>query len=283
MSDEPERNLAPDGLSLRWPKDTYRGEEVARFDHRGKSYAIRRMTADEVKRSAHREPNIVVVDADGEALTHWIPADFCSRHAGELADEARLLAHAGRVAARLGGQTTEQKEPSLADEVADELTAWESDLYDLVTHVFRLHVQQEDFGEGSAYVRLPELATSVMETVALEYDDPLGDGERRAMADAASWARRAAETAAELARAQKGAERVEAMLRKVRDILASHGARWKWTVGDIDAALAAASDEEEPSEQDVDAFMEAIGYPEPGEAATPGTTASRSTKEGVDD
>jgi hypothetical protein len=91
-------DLAGDGLSRHWPEGSYRGRVVATFDHEGRAYAIRALT-DEERRGGPL--SICLVDASsGKALTHWNPTDFCARHAVELAAEARLLEHAGRVIVR---------------------------------------------------------------------------------------------------------------------------------------------------------------------------------------
>jgi hypothetical protein len=91
--------LAPDGLSLGWGKDTWRGRVAVTFDHEGASYAIR-VPTDEERGHGARDRVCLVEVATGEALTHWNPAGFCAEHAVELAAKARLLEHAGRVIAR---------------------------------------------------------------------------------------------------------------------------------------------------------------------------------------
>jgi hypothetical protein len=90
--------VAPDGLSVHWPMDGWRGEVVARFDHEGKSYAVRRTTAEERARGAG--DRVCLVDSAGEPLTHWNQPDFCAREAERLEARARLFARAGRAIAR---------------------------------------------------------------------------------------------------------------------------------------------------------------------------------------
>ncbi len=97
MSDS-EVKVAPDGLSVHRPNDGWRGQVVARFDHEGKSYMVRRTTGEERARGAG--DRVCLVDSAGEPLTHWNPPDFCAREAERLEARARLFAHAGRVIAR---------------------------------------------------------------------------------------------------------------------------------------------------------------------------------------